>query len=80
MRPTQTSRMLDKEQQEDTELKDRFKEQWKREPSGKLTETLRKDVSGCLCDAVAEMVRVLGCGVRWPSSRVYWIMLLEQTP
>lgn len=42
----QTTRMLDTEQREDTELRDRFKEQWKREPSDKLTETLRKEVSG----------------------------------
>lgn len=44
---SQTTRMLDDEQKEDTELRDRFKEQWKRELSGKLTETLRKEVSGC---------------------------------
>lgn len=36
--------MLDDEQREDTELRDRFKEQWKRESSNKLTETLRKEV------------------------------------
>lgn len=40
----QTSRMLDEEQRDDTELKDRFKEKWTREPSSKLTETLRKEV------------------------------------
>jgi hypothetical protein len=41
----QTTRMLDGEQSEDTQLRERFKEQWKREPSAKLTETLRKEVS-----------------------------------
>ena len=40
----QTSRMLDEEEREDSELRDRFKERWSRQPSSKLTEPLRKEV------------------------------------
>lgn len=58
--------MLDDEQREDTELKDRFKEQWKREPSNKLTETLRKEVSGHVTERLGSL---LMCNGRWQSSR-----------
>lgn len=58
--PLQTSRMLDEEQREDTELRDRFKEQWKREPSGKLTETLRKEVGICLGHAMTDLLMSVG--------------------
>ena len=46
---TETLRMLDEEEREDSELKTRFKEKWTRQPSGALTENLRKEVreSGC---------------------------------
>ena len=37
--------MLEEEQQEDTELRDRFKEKWRREMSSKLTESLKKEAS-----------------------------------
>ena len=35
---------MDEEEREDTELKERFKDKWSRQPSSILTETLRKDV------------------------------------
>ena len=41
----QTQRMLDEEQREDTAMKDRFKDNWKRTSSSKLTQSLRGDVS-----------------------------------
>ena len=40
----QTSRMMEEEERDDMELRDRFKEKWKRETSSKLTETLKKEV------------------------------------
>ncbi len=40
---SQTSRILDEEEREDSELRERFKEQWKRQASNKLTEPLRKE-------------------------------------
>lgn len=40
----ETSRMLDEEEREDTELRDRFKDKWNRQPSDKLTDSLRKEV------------------------------------
>ena len=36
--------MLDEEEREDTELRDRFKDKWNRQPSDKLTDSLRKEV------------------------------------
>ena len=42
---TQTQRILDEEECEDTSLHDRFKEKWNRQPSAKLTETMRKEVT-----------------------------------
>ena len=46
---TETLRMLDEEEREDSELRSRFKEKWTRQPSGALAENLRKEVreSGC---------------------------------
>ena len=48
---TETLRMLDEEEREDSELRSRFKEKWTRQPSGALVENqnLRKEVreSGC---------------------------------
>ena len=41
----QTTRMLDEEEHEDTELKVRFKEKWRRAVSSQLTGTLRNEVS-----------------------------------
>ena len=37
--------MLDEEEREDTELRERFKDKWGRQASGKLTESLRKEVA-----------------------------------
>ncbi len=42
---SQTSRILDEEEREDTELRERFKERWKRQASNQLTEPLRKEVN-----------------------------------
>ncbi len=36
--------MIEEEEREDSELRKRFKEKWKRETSSKLTETLKKEV------------------------------------
>ena len=44
---TQTQRILDKEEREDTSLHDRFKEKWNCQPSAELTETMRKEVMKC---------------------------------
>ncbi len=41
---SQTSRILDEEEREDSELRERFKERWKRQASNQLTEPLRKEV------------------------------------
>lgn len=42
---TETVRMLDEEEREDTELKSRFREKWTRQSSAGLAENLRKEVS-----------------------------------
>lgn len=39
----ETNRMMDEEEQEDTQMKERFKEKWNRTPSKKLTEQLRTE-------------------------------------
>lgn len=41
----QTRRMLDKEEREDTTMKDRFKDKWTRTSSSKLTQSLRGEVN-----------------------------------
>jgi programmed cell death 6-interacting protein len=42
---SETVRMLDEEEREDTELRSRFKEKWTRQPSAALAENLRKEVT-----------------------------------
>ncbi|XP_064396654.1 programmed cell death 6-interacting protein-like isoform X2 [Halichondria panicea] len=42
---TETNRILDEEEREDSELRERFKERWKRQASSQLTEPLRKEVN-----------------------------------
>ena len=41
---TETVRMLDEEEREDSELRSRFKDKWTRQPSPALAENLRKEV------------------------------------
>ena len=41
---TETVRMMDEEEREDSELRSRFREKWSRQPSASLAENLRKEV------------------------------------
>ncbi|CAI8016396.1 Programmed cell death 6-interacting protein, partial [Geodia barretti] len=42
---TETVRMMDEEEREDSELRSRFREKWSRQPSASLAENLRKEVT-----------------------------------
>ena len=72
---TETARMLDEEEREDTELKTRFKEKWTRQPSAGLAENLRKEVhfSPSLPSSLGYPSPL---STRWPSTSPSWRRLV----